>query len=217
LPGARFFRADVTSEAELRPAIAAANEGGRLRGLIHCAGIEHAERVVGKNGACSLEAFEKVIRVNLVGTFNAIRLAAEAIAKNDPISDGVPRPDGSTPPDGERGVLIATASVAAFDGQIGQAAYAASKGAVAAMTLPIARDLARSGIRMVSIAPGVFDTPLLARLGDPVRAALEALVPFPSRLGHPSEFANLAAAIIGNRMLNGEVIRLDGALRMPPK
>ena len=178
---------------------------GGLHGVIHCAGLATAQRTVDKEGPLPLEAFERVIHVNLVGTFNVVRLVAAAMVHNTPDADG------------ERGVIILTSSIAAFDGQIGQAAYAASKAGVAGMTLPLAREFARSGIRVVSIAPGLFDTPLLATLPPPVREQLGATVPFPSRLGRPEEYANLALAILANPMLNGETIRLDGALRMPPK
>lgn len=204
-PKVCFADANVTSEVSVREAIRAAETLGPLRGVIHCAGIGLAEKLLGKSGPHGLEAFQKVITVNLVGTFNVIRLAAEAIARTAPTGSG------------ERGVLVTTASVAAFEGQIGQAAYSASKGGVAAMTLPIARELARSGIRVVTIAPGIFDTPLLAGLPEPARVSLGQQVPFPPRLGRPEEFAQLAKHIIENEMLNGEVIRLDGALRMAAK
>ena len=184
---------------------AAAEKRGGLRVLVNCAGVAIAEKVLGKDGPHPLESFERVIRINLVGTFNAIRLAAEAMAKNEPNDEG------------ERGVIVCTASVAAFEGQIGQIAYTASKGGIAAMTLPAARDLARYGIRVMSIAPGIFDTPLLAALPEPARLSLGQQVPFPSRLGKPEEYAALARHIIENVMLNGEVIRLDGAMRMGPK
>ena len=178
---------------------------GALHGAINCAGIGVAEKTVGKDGPHSLASFKRVIEVNLIGTFNVIRLAAAQMSGQEP------------QPNGERGVIINTASIAAFDGQIGQAAYSASKGGIVGMTLPIARDLARSGIRVVTIAPGIFDTPLLGALPEEVRLALGAQVPFPPRLGQPAEFAALAKHIIENAMLNGEVIRIDGALRMPPK
>lgn len=199
---AQFCRTDVCDEGDV---LAAIDEGERLDMVIHCAGIATAERTLGKEGPLPLERFERVLRVNVLGTFNVVRLAAAAMAKNDP------------GPDGERGVIIQTSSVAAFDGQIGQAAYAASKGAVAAMTLPLARELARQGIRVVSIAPGLFHTPLLAGLPAEAMQQLAATIPFPSRLGDPAEFAALALHIISNRMLNGETIRLDGALRMAPR
>jgi NAD(P)-dependent dehydrogenase (short-subunit alcohol dehydrogenase family) len=205
---ARFVRTDVTSEESVQAATNAARETfGGLRGVINCAGIAIADRVLGKNGPHDLGAFTKVIQVNLIGTFNVIRLAGAAIAQQEPL------PGES----GERGVIVNTASVAAFDGQIGQAAYSASKGGVAAMTLPIAREFARSGIRVVTIAPGIFDTPMLAGLPEPARQSLAQQVPFPSRLGHPSEYAALARHIAENEMLNGEVIRLDGAIRMASK
>jgi NAD(P)-dependent dehydrogenase (short-subunit alcohol dehydrogenase family) len=178
---------------------------GKLMGLVNCAGIAPAEKTVGKNGAHNLGLFQKTIMVNLVGTFNMIRLAAEAMAKNEPEATG------------ERGVLISTASVAAYDGQIGQVAYSASKGGVVGMTLPIARDLARSGIRNMTIAPGIFGTPMLFGMPQEVQDALAASVPFPSRLGRPQDYAKLVQHIVENDMLNGEVIRLDGAIRMAPK
>jgi NAD(P)-dependent dehydrogenase (short-subunit alcohol dehydrogenase family) len=202
---ARFVATDVTDEASVREAVAAAAEGGGLRAAVNCAGIAPAERVLGRQGPHSLERFATVVRVNLIGTFNVTRLAAEAMAGNDP------------GPDGERGVIVNTASVAAFDGQIGQAAYSASKAGVAGMTLPIARELARVGIRVMAIAPGIFDTPMLAAMPDPVRESLGAQVPFPSRLGRPDEYAALVRHIFENPMLNGETIRLDGAIRMAPK
>src|SRR5579863_698709 len=201
-----FVKADVTSEESMQAAVNMAVETfGGLHILINCAGIGVAQRVLGKDGPHSLAAFTKVIQINLIGTFNAIRLAAAAMAKNQPNADG------------ERGVIVNTASVAAFDGQIGQAAYSASKGGVVGMTLPIARDLAAVGIRVCTIAPGTFETPMLAGLPDPARKALEAQIPFPSRLGRPTEYAALARHIVENGMLNGETIRLDGALRMPPR
>jgi NAD(P)-dependent dehydrogenase (short-subunit alcohol dehydrogenase family) len=204
--GARAFKADVTKEDEVEAAVAGAVEAfGGLRLAVSCAGIGWAERTVGKNGAANLQPFETVIRVNLIGTFNVLRLAAAAMAQNEPSDDG------------ERGAVVMTASIAAFDGQIGQTAYSASKGGIASLTLPAARDLARTGIRVCTIAPGLFDTPLLAGLPEPAREALGQQVPFPARLGRPEEFAALACHIAENRMLNGETIRLDGALRMPPK
>jgi NAD(P)-dependent dehydrogenase (short-subunit alcohol dehydrogenase family) len=203
---ARFVATDVTDEASVGDAVAAAaGTGGGLWGAVSCAGIAPAERVLGRQGPHSLERFVAVVQVNLVGTFNLTRLAAEAMAGNEPLADG------------ERGVVVNTASVAAFDGQIGQAAYSASKAGVAGMTLPIARELARLGIRVMAIAPGIFDTPMLAAMPDQVRDSLGAQVPFPSRLGHPSEYAALVRHIIENPMLNGETIRLDGAIRMAPK
>jgi len=203
---ARFTATDVTDESSVRAAIQAAIQTfGALHGSIQCAGIAVAEKVLGKSGPHSLASFTKVINVNLIGTFNVNRLAAAAMVDNPPTAGG------------ERGVLINTASIAAFEGQIGQAAYAASKGGVAALTLPLARELARSGIRVVAVAPGIFDTPLLAGLPEPARQSLGQQVPFPSRLGRPDEFAALVRHIIENEMLNGAVIRLDGALRMAPK
>ncbi|RLL65388.1 SDR family NAD(P)-dependent oxidoreductase [Paenirhodobacter hankyongi] len=203
---ARFQRTDVTSEAEGKAALAAARDAfGRVDALVNCAGIAPGEKILGREGPHALESFERAIRVNLIGTFNMMRLAAAAMAQN---------PAGE---DGERGVIVNTASIAAFDGQIGQAAYAASKGGVAALTLPAARELARSGIRVVTIAPGIFRTPMMAGLPEEVQASLGASVPFPARLGQPAEYAALVRHICENRMLNGEVIRLDGALRMAPK
>lgn len=203
--GGQFVRCDVTSEADGQAAVAAAQSLGRLAGLVNCAGIATANKTVGKNGPHPLDAFDKTIRINLVGTFNMIRLAAAAMVQNSPDSEG------------ERGVIINTASVAAFDGQIGQAAYAASKGGVVGMTLAIARDLARDGVRCMTIAPGLFETPMLLGMPQEVQDALGKMVPFPSRLGRPAEYAKLARSIIENPMLNGEVIRLDGAIRMQPK
>jgi NAD(P)-dependent dehydrogenase (short-subunit alcohol dehydrogenase family) len=203
---ARFVATDVTDEASVQRAVAAAREAlGGLHGAVVCAGTGLAEKLLGKSGPHSLAAFTRVIQVNLIGTFNVLRLAAAAMAEDTP------------EPSGERGVVVTTASVAAFEGQIGQAAYSASKGGVAAMTLPAARELARSGIRVMTIAPGIFDTPLLAGLPEPARLSLGQQVPFPSRLGRPEEFAALVRHIIENEMLNGEVIRLDGALRMAAK
>ena len=203
---ARFQRTDVTSEAEGKAALAAARDAfGRVDALVNCAGIAPGEKILGREGPHALESFERAIRVNLIGTFNMMRLAAAAMAGN---------PAGE---DGERGVIVNTASIAAFDGQIGQAAYAASKGGVAALTLPAARELARSGIRVVTVAPGIFRTPMMAGLPEEVQASLGASVPFPARLGQPAEYAALVRHICENRMLNGEVIRLDGALRMAPK
>jgi NAD(P)-dependent dehydrogenase (short-subunit alcohol dehydrogenase family) len=199
-------QADVTAEPELERAVAAAvEELGELRFTVSCAGIGWAERVVGKEGPAQLQPFETVVRVNLIGTFNVLRFAAAAMAANEPDEGG------------ERGAVVMTASIAAYDGQIGQSAYAASKGGVVSLTLPAARDLARAGIRVCTIAPGTFDTPLLAALPQETRDALAAQIPHPSRLGEPSEFAELACHIAENPMLNGETIRLDGALRMPPR
>ncbi|MGH3086486.1 MAG: 3-hydroxyacyl-CoA dehydrogenase [Rubrobacteraceae bacterium] len=203
---ARFVRADVTDEESVKEALDAARDAfGELRGVINCAGIGPAEKVVGKRGVHSLESFEKAVRINLVGTFNVIRLAAEKMIENEPNEAG------------ERGVIVNTASVAAYDGQIGQAAYAASKGGVVGMTLPIAREMAQHGIRVMTIAPGIFETPMLAGLPEAARESLGGQVPFPSRLGRPEEYAALVGHIIENEMLNGEVIRLDGAIRMAPR
>ena len=203
---ARFVQADVSNEADVQAAVQVAVEQfGGLHVALNCAGIVIGERTVGKNGPHDLAHFEKVIRVNLIGTFNVIRLAAAAMAENAPNADG------------ERGVLISTASVAAFDGQIGQAAYAASKGGVVGMTLPIARDLSRLGIRVMTIAPGIMETPMMAGMSEEVRASLGGQVPFPSRLGQPDEYAQLAQHIVENAYLNGEVIRLDGAIRLAPR
>ncbi len=203
--GGRFVRCDVTSETDGQAVVEAAVGLGRLAGLINCAGIATANKTVGKNGPHPLDAFEKTIRINLIGTFNMIRLAAAAMVQNTP-DDG-----------GERGIIVNTASVAAFDGQIGQAAYAASKGGVVGMTLAVARDLSRDGVRCMTIAPGIFETPMLLGMPQEVQDALGKMVPFPPRLGRPAEYAQLVQAIIGNTMLNGEVIRLDGAIRMQPK
>ncbi len=202
---ARFVRCDVTREEDARSAVSAAQSLGALRGLVNCAGIAIAEKTVGKEGPHALAAFARVIGINLIGTFNMIRVAADAMSKLDPTADG------------ERGVLVNTASVAAYDGQIGQAAYAASKGGVVGMTLPIARDLARQGIRCMTIAPGLFATPMLLGMPQEVQDALAKQPPFPSRLGSPDEYAALAKHIIENVMLNGETIRLDGAIRLAPK
>ncbi|RME93777.1 MAG: 3-hydroxyacyl-CoA dehydrogenase [Candidatus Hydrogenedentota bacterium] len=201
-----FVKTDVASEDDVKKMLDKVEETfGDIHGVVQCAGIATAARILTPKGPHSLELFEKTIRVNLIGTFNVMRLAAERIAKHDPAKD-----------EEECGVIINTASVAAFDGQIGQVAYSASKGGVAAMTLPAARDLARYKIRVMTIAPGTFYTPMLAKLPEKVRIALEKLTPFPPRLGRPDEFANLVLSIIQNPMLNGEVIRIDGALRMPP-
>jgi len=206
LEGAVSHQADVTAEAEVEAAVAAAVEAlGGLRMVVSCAGIGWAERTVGKQGPAQLAPFETVVRVNLIGTFNVLRLGAAAMAAGEPDADG------------ERGVVVMTASIAAFDGQIGQTAYAASKGGVVGLTLPAARDLSRIGIRVCTIAPGLFDTPLLAALPEDARQALGAQIPFPSRLGQPDEYARLACHIAENQMLNGETIRLDGALRMAPR
>ncbi|HWT47998.1 MAG TPA: 3-hydroxyacyl-CoA dehydrogenase [Mycobacterium sp.] len=203
----RFVQADVTDEAAVTNALDTAESMGMLRIVVNCAGTGNAVRVLGRDGVFPLDAFRKVVDINLVGTFNVLRLAAERIAKAEPIG-----PNGE-----ERGVIVNTASVAAFDGQIGQAAYSASKGGVVGMTLPIARDLASHLIRVVTIAPGLFDTPLLAGLPEPARESLGKQVPHPSRLGNPDEYGALAVHIIENPMLNGEVIRLDGAIRMAPR
>jgi len=203
--GGVFVRCDVSQEADGQAAVAAAVGLGKLMGLVNCAGIAPAVKTVGKDGAHPLAVFTKTITVNLIGSFNMIRLAAEAMAKNTAETTG------------ERGVLISTASVAAYDGQIGQAAYAASKGGVVGMTLPIARDLARNGIRNMTIAPGIFGTPMLFGMPKEVQDALAAGVPFPSRLGTPQDYAKLVKHIFENDMLNGEVIRLDGAIRLAPK
>ncbi|MBX9792068.1 MAG: 3-hydroxyacyl-CoA dehydrogenase [Pirellulales bacterium] len=202
----RFVQADVADEAAIQKAVAAAKEAfGGLHGAINCAGIGTAMRVLAKEGPHNLEVFAHVIKVNLIGTFNVIRLASQLIAAGDPDAGG------------ERGVIVNTASVAAYDGQIGQAAYSASKGGIVGMTLPIARELARFGIRVVTIAPGLFNTPLMAMLPDEAKKSLGAQVPFPPRLGEPDEFALLVEQIVVNPMLNGETIRLDGAIRMAPK
>jgi NAD(P)-dependent dehydrogenase (short-subunit alcohol dehydrogenase family) len=200
--GGAFVAADVTDEAQVQAAVETVDG---LRLAVSCAGIGWAERTVKKDGPAALQPFETVVRVNLIGTFNVLRLASAAIAAGEPDAEG------------ERGAVVMTASIAAFDGQIGQTAYAASKGGVAGLTLPAARDLARLGIRVCTIAPGLFDTPLLAALPQEARDALGASIPFPPRLGRPEEYAKLACHIAENTMLNGEVLRLDGALRMAPK
>jgi NAD(P)-dependent dehydrogenase (short-subunit alcohol dehydrogenase family) len=203
--GGAYVKCDVSNEDDGRAVVAQAVSMGKLAGLVSCAGIAPASRTVGRDGAHPLGLFSKVISVNLIGTFNMVRLAAEAMCKNAP------------EPTGERGVLINTASVAAFDGQIGQAAYAASKGGVVGMTLPIARDLSKNGIRCMTIAPGIFGTPMLFGMPQEVQDALAAGVPFPSRLGTPADYAKLVHQIVTNEMLNGEVIRLDGAIRLAPR
>jgi 3-hydroxyacyl-CoA dehydrogenase / 3-hydroxy-2-methylbutyryl-CoA dehydrogenase len=204
--GATFLKADVTNAEEVEAAVAAAAGGdGGLRIAVNCAGVGWAERISHKNGPHNLEMFSKVIQINLIGTFNALRFESAAMATNEPSDDG------------ERGVCVNTASIAAFDGQIGQVAYSASKGGVVGMTLPAARDLSGVGVRVNTIAPGLFDTPLLAALPQEARDALGQTIPFPKRLGLPSEYARLAIQIVENIMLNGETIRLDGALRMAPK
>jgi NAD(P)-dependent dehydrogenase (short-subunit alcohol dehydrogenase family) len=200
--GAKFVKADVSDAAAIEAIV---RDNAPVHALLNCAGIGISQRVISKEGPASLEGFERVIRVNLIGTYNCIRLAAAAMSTNEPDAGG------------ERGVIINTASIAAFDGQIGQSAYSASKGGIVGMTLPLARDLSKLGIRVMTIAPGVFDTPLLGKLPAEVKQVLGAQVPHPARLGDPAEFAALAGHIIDNAMLNGEVIRLDGALRMPPK
>ena len=203
--GGAFVRCDVSQEADGKAVVDKATSLGKLFGLVNCAGIAIGEKTVGKNGPHRLDQFVKTVTVNLIGSFNMIRLAADAMCKNEP------------EPTGERGVLISTASVAAYDGQIGQAAYSASKGGVVGMTLPIARDLARNGIRNMTIAPGIFGTPMMFGMPQEVQDSLAASVPFPSRLGTPADYAKLAKHIIENEMLNGEVIRLDGAIRLAPK
>ncbi|HET8982873.1 MAG TPA: 3-hydroxyacyl-CoA dehydrogenase [Pedococcus sp.] len=200
----RFVAADVRDEAQVQAAIDAAKELGTLRVVVNCAGVGTPGRVVGKRGPLPLEDFQNVININLVGTFNVMRLAAAAMLENEPV-------------DGDRGVIVMTASIAAYDGQIGQAAYAASKGGVVGLTLSAARDLADKAIRVVTVAPGTFETPMLSGLPGEVKTVLEQQVPHPSRLGKPAEYASLVAHIVDNPMLNGEVIRLDGALRMPPR
>lgn len=201
----KFVKCDVTSEADGLAVVAAAESMGQLAGLINCAGVAPAVKTVGKDGPHPLEVFQRVININLVGTFNMSRLAAAAMG------------NGEANAGGERGVIINTASVAAYDGQIGQAAYGSSKAGVVGLTLPMARDLARSGIRVMTIAPGIFETPMLLTMPQEVQDALGKMVPFPSRLGKPAEYAQLAKSIIENAMLNGETIRLDGAIRMQPK
>ena len=201
----RFVKCDVTSEADGQAVVAAAQEMGTLRGLVNCAGVAPAVKTVGKDGPHPLDVFQRTININLVGTFNMARLAADAMGKTEAAESG------------ERGIIINTASVAAYDGQIGQAAYGSSKAAVVGLTLPMARDLARSGVRVMTIAPGIFETPMLMGMPEEVRDALGKMVPFPPRLGRPDEYAHLARAIIENTMLNGETIRLDGAIRMQPK
>ncbi len=204
LEGTTFVAADVTSEPDVAAAVAVATGLGTLRILVNCAGIAPANRVVGRDGPLALELFERAIRINLIGTFNVLRLAAAAMQQNEPI-------------DGERGVIVNTASVAAFDGQIGQAAYSASKGAVAAMTLPIAREFASNLIRVMTIAPGVFETPMMAAMSEETKLSLGSQVPHPARLGRPAEYASLVKHIVENPYLNGETIRLDGSIRMTPR
>ncbi|MET3434201.1 NAD(P)-dependent dehydrogenase (short-subunit alcohol dehydrogenase family) [Herbaspirillum seropedicae] len=203
--GGVFVRCDVSSEEDAQAVVRAAEALGSLRGLVNCAGIAPAEKLVGKSGPHTMGLFMKTLNINLVGSFNMARFAAEAMARSAAVEEG------------ERGVIIHTASVAAYDGQIGQTAYAASKGAIVAMTLPMARDLSRSGIRVMTIAPGIFETPMMLAMPQEVRDSLGQAVPFPPRLGRAAEYAQLARTIIENVMLNGETIRLDGAIRMPPK
>ncbi|MBC3876631.1 3-hydroxyacyl-CoA dehydrogenase [Undibacterium sp. FT79W] len=203
--GGIFVKCDVTSEADGKAVVDAATALGTVRGLVNCAGVAPAVKTVGKDGPHPLDVFQRVVNINLIGTFNMCRLVADAMAKTDATEQG------------ERGVIINTASVAAYDGQIGQAAYASSKAAVVGLTLPMARDLSRSGIRVMTIAPGIFETPMLLGMPQEVQDALGKMVPFPPRLGKPEEYAHLSKAIIENVMLNGETIRLDGAIRMQPK
>ncbi|WP_331694391.1 SDR family NAD(P)-dependent oxidoreductase [Pandoraea sputorum] len=203
--GGKFVKCDVTREDDGKAAVAAAQALGTLRGLVNCAGIAIGSKTVGRDGPHPLNAFSRVIQINLIGTFNMIRLAATAMSQEEPNGEG------------ERGVIVNTASVAAYDGQMGQAAYAASKGGVASLTLPVARDLSRSGIRVMTIAPGIFETPMMLAMPAEVQASLGQMVPFPPRLGRPAEYAMLVEQIVRNPMLNGEVIRLDGAIRMQPK
>lgn len=201
---ARFVAADVRDEAQVKAAVDAAQELGDLRVVVNCAGVATPGRVLGKRGVHDLEQYRTVVEINLIGTFNVLRLAAEAMAQNEPVDE-------------DRGVIVMTASVAAYDGQIGQAAYASSKGGIVGLTLSAARDLADKGVRVMTIAPGTFETPMMAGLPNDVKSVLEAQVPHPSRLGRPEEYAKLVGTIVDNTMLNGEVIRLDGALRMPPR
>ncbi|MBG7622510.1 SDR family NAD(P)-dependent oxidoreductase [Herbaspirillum sp. AP02] len=203
--GGVFVRCDVSSEDDAQAVVQAALALGSLRGLINCAGIAPAEKLIGKNGPHTMALFMKALNINLVGSFNMARFAADAMAKGEALAEG------------ERGIIIHTASVAAYDGQIGQTAYSASKGAIVAMTLPMARDLSRSGIRVMTIAPGIFETPMMLAMPQEVLDSLGQAVPFPPRLGRATEYAQLARSIIENVMLNGETIRLDGAIRMPPK
>jgi len=203
---ARYLRTDVTDEAHGKAAVAAAMEAfGKIDGLINCAGVVHGERILGKDGVHALASFARVVSINLIGSFNMTRLAAERMAKNTPNAGG------------ERGVIVYTASVAAFDGQVGQPAYSASKAGIVGMTLPVARELARVGIRVMTIAPGIFETPMMGQIPPDIAESLGKMVPFPPRLGRPPEYASLVREIVGNEMLNGEVIRLDGAIRMAPK
>lgn len=203
--GAKFVKCDVTSEIDGNAVVEAATAIGTIRGLINCAGVAPAVKTLGKDGAHPLEVFQRVVNINLIGTFNMARLAALAMSKTEANEHG------------ERGIIINTASVAAYDGQMGQAAYGSSKAAIVGLTLPMARDLSRNGVRVMTIAPGIFETPMLMGMPQEVQDALGKMVPFPSRLGKPEEYAHLAKAIIENVMLNGETIRLDGAIRMQPK
>ena len=204
--GVRFAKCDVTDEGSMQGAVdACVKEFGAIHGLVNCAGVAPGERVVGRNGPHALASFERAVKINLIGTFNAIRLAAAKMSVQPAF------------PNGERGVIVNTSSVASFEGQIGQAAYAASKAGVNGMTLPVARELAKFGIRVVTIAPGIFDTPMLQGMSEEIRASLGAQIPFPSRLGRPEEYAALVRTILENEVLNGEVIRLDGAIRMAAK
>ncbi len=203
--GGAFMRCDVSQEADAQAVVQQACSMGKLMGLVNCAGVGPAEKTVGKTGPHSLAMFSRVVQINLIGTFNMLRLAADAMSRNTPEASG------------ERGVVVNTASVAAYDGQIGQAAYSASKGGVVGMTLPIARDLSRNGIRVMTIAPGIFATPMVDGLPQEVRESLASSVPFPSRLGLPHDYAKLVRHIFENEMLNGEVIRIDGAIRMAPR
>ncbi|QFG69458.1 SDR family NAD(P)-dependent oxidoreductase [Ornithinimicrobium pratense] len=207
---AAFAAADVRDPEQVGAAMAAATAMGQLRIVVNCAGVATPGRILSRRGVLDLDAYRTVVEINLIGTFNVLRLAAEAMATNEPDDDG-------TGSHGDRGVIVMTASVAAYDGQIGQAAYASSKAGVVGLTLTAARDLADKAIRVMTIAPGVFETPMMAGLGEDVKSSLEALVPHPSRLGRPEEYASLVAHIVDNPLLNGEVIRLDGALRMPPR
>ncbi|SDE03323.1 SDR family NAD(P)-dependent oxidoreductase [Auraticoccus monumenti] len=204
LPRAVFAPADVRNEEQVRAAVEQATGLGSLRVVVSCAGVATPGRILSRKGVHSLDAFRTVVEINLVGTFNVLRLAAEAMTANEPL-------------DGDRGIVVMTASVAAYDGQVGQAAYASSKGGVAALTITAARDLAQHQIRVATIAPGVMETPMMAGLGEEVRSSLEALVPHPARLGRPEEYAMLVEHLVANPLLNGEVVRLDGALRMPPR
>lgn len=203
--GQTYVHCDVTQEADGQAAVDAATQAGSLFGLVNCAGVAPASRIVGKNGPHALDLFQKVVMINLIGTFNMSRLAAAAMSNNTPEATG------------ERGILINTASVAAYDGQIGQAAYAASKAGVVGMTLPVARDLSKVGIRCVTIAPGIFGTPMIFGMPQEVQDSLAASIPFPARLGRPEDYAKLVNSIVTNEMINGETIRLDGAIRMGPK